>query len=59
MKVYVWKNENNETMMMIDTAEGPPFAQVFEVEDINDIVWDETLKGFRLRTDEEKMNYKK
>ena len=59
MKVYVWKNENNETMMMIDTAEGPSFAQVFEVEDASDIIWDEALKKFRLKTDEEKINSKK
>jgi hypothetical protein len=59
MKVYIWKNENNETMMMVDTAEGPSFAQVFEVEDINDIVWDETLKKFRIKTFEEKINGKR
>jgi vacuolar-type H+-ATPase subunit I/STV1 len=59
MKVYIWKNENNETMMMINTAEGPPFAQVFEVEDVSDIIWDEALKKFRLKTDEEKINNKK
>jgi hypothetical protein len=59
MKVYVWKNESNETMMMINTAEGPPFAQVFEIEDASDIIWDEALKKFRLKTDEEKINSKK
>jgi hypothetical protein len=59
MKVYIWKNENNETMMMVDTAEGPFFAQVFEVEDINDIIWDETLKKFKIKTNEENINNKK
>ncbi|MGC8776321.1 MAG: hypothetical protein ACP5QN_03420, partial [Minisyncoccia bacterium] len=46
-------------MMMIDTAEGPSFAQIFEVEDASDIIWDEALKKFRLKTDEEKINSKK